>query len=49
LLGLARRKEWIAESFQQISVVAVPLLCVVVSDMVDASMFIQGHVLSGST
>jgi NhaP-type Na+/H+ or K+/H+ antiporter len=44
LLGLARRKEWIAESFQQIGVVALPLLCLVVSDMVDASMFIAAFV-----
>ena len=44
LLGLARRKEWIAESFQQIGVVALPLLCLVVSEMVDASMFIAAFV-----
>ena len=44
LLGLARRKEWIAESFQQIGVVALPLLCLVVSDMVGASMFIAAFV-----
>jgi len=44
LLGLARRKEWIAESFQQIGVVALPLLCLVASEMVDASMFIAAFV-----
>src|SRR5271165_3602208 len=44
LLGLARHKEWIAESFQQIGVVALPLLCLVVSEMVDASMFIAAFV-----
>ena len=44
LLGLARRQEWIAESFQQIGVVALPLLCLVVSDMVGASMFIAAFV-----
>src|SRR5271166_1988013 len=33
LLELARCKEWIAESFQQIGVVALPLLCLVVSEM----------------
>ncbi len=44
LLGLARRKELIAESFQQIGVVALPLLCLVVSDMVGASMFIAAFV-----
>jgi NhaP-type Na+/H+ or K+/H+ antiporter len=30
LMGLARRKEWVAESFQQIAVVALPLLCLAV-------------------
>ena len=44
LLGFARRKEWIAESFQQIGVVALPLLCLVVSEMVGASMFIAAFV-----
>jgi sodium/hydrogen antiporter len=44
LLGLARRKEWIAKSFEQIGVVALPLLCLVVSEMVDASMFIAAFV-----
>ena len=36
--------EWIAESFQQIGVVALPLLCLVVSEMVGASMFIAAFV-----
>jgi len=44
LLGLARRKEWIAESFQQIGVVALPLLCLVASEVVDASMFIAAFI-----
>src|SRR5664280_2495578 len=44
LLGLARRKEWIAESFQQIGVVALPLLCLVASEMLGASMFIAAFV-----
>ena len=44
LLGLARRKEWIAEGFQQIGVVALPLLCLVASEMADASMFIAAFV-----
>ena len=43
-LDLARRKEWIAESFQQIGVVALPLLCVVASEIVGASMFIAAFV-----
>ncbi len=44
LLGLARRKQWIAESFEQIGVVALPLLCLVVSDMFGASMFIAAFI-----
>jgi NhaP-type Na+/H+ or K+/H+ antiporter len=44
LLGLARRKQWMSESFQQIAVVALPLLCLVVSKRVDASMFIAAFV-----
>jgi len=44
LLGLARRREWVAESFQQICVVALPLLCLVASEMVGASMFIAAFI-----
>ena len=44
LLGVARRKEWMVESFQQIGVVALPLICMGVSEMVDASMFIAAFV-----
>ena len=44
LLGLARRKEWIAKSFEQIGVIALPLLCMLASEMVDASMFIAAFV-----
>jgi len=44
LLGLARRKQWMAEPFEQIGVVALPLLCLVASEMVDASMFIAAFV-----
>src|SRR5271157_2599394 len=44
LLGLARRKEWMAESFQQIGAVALPLLCLVASEMAGASMFIAAFV-----
>src|SRR5271157_1572576 len=44
LLGLARRKEWISDSFQQIGVVTLPLLCLLVSNMVGASMFIAAFV-----
>ncbi len=44
LLGQARGKEWSAESFQQTGVVALPLLCLLASEMVDASMFIAAFV-----
>jgi sodium/hydrogen antiporter len=44
LLGLAHRKGWMAESFQQIGVVALPLLCLVGSELVGASMFIAAFV-----
>jgi len=44
LLGLARRRGWMAESFQQIGVVALPVLCLVVSEMAHASMFIAAFV-----
>jgi sodium/hydrogen antiporter len=44
LLALARRKEWMSESFQQIGVVSLPLLCLLVSEMVGASMFIAAFV-----
>jgi sodium/hydrogen antiporter len=44
LLGFVRRRKWMAESFQRIGVVALPLLCLVVSDLVSASMFIAAFV-----
>jgi sodium/hydrogen antiporter len=44
LMGLARSKEWVAESFQQIGLVALPLLCLAICQMVDASMFIASFV-----
>ncbi|MGA7869609.1 MAG: cation:proton antiporter [Candidatus Binatus sp.] len=44
LMSLARSKEWVAESFQQIGVVALPLLCLAVCEMLDASMFIASFV-----
>ena len=40
LLGLARRKQWAGDSFLQVGVVAVPLICMGVAELVDASMFI---------
>ena len=44
LIGLARSKEWVARSFQQIGLVTLPLLCLAVCEMVDASMFIAAFV-----
>ena len=44
LLGLASRRKWMAESFQQIGVVALPMLCLVVSEIAGASMFIAAFV-----
>jgi NhaP-type Na+/H+ or K+/H+ antiporter len=44
LLDLARRKEWMSGSFQQIGVVALPLLCLIVSEIVGASAFIAAFV-----
>src|SRR5215831_192420 len=44
MLGLAHRRGWIAEAFQQIGVVALPLLCLVLSELVGASMFIAAFI-----
>ncbi len=44
LLGLARRKGWMAEPFQQIGLVALPLLCLAISEKLGASMFIGAFV-----
>jgi sodium/hydrogen antiporter len=44
LLGLADRKGWMDESFRQIGVVSLPLLCLIASESVGASMFIASFV-----
>ena len=44
LLRAAARRRWLAESFQQIAVVTLPLLCLLLAEMVDASMFIASFV-----
>lgn len=44
VLGWARRHDWVAAPFRQIAVVALPLLCLVISEMVGASMFIAAFV-----
>ena len=44
LLGFAQEKEWVAKSFRQIGVVTLPLLCLAICQMLDASMFIAAFV-----
>jgi len=44
LLHTAVRREWVAESFRQIGVLTLPLLCLLVAEMFDASMFIASFV-----
>ena len=44
LLGAAQRREWMAHSWRQLGVVALPLLCLLASEAVGASMFIAAFV-----
>ena len=44
LLDVARRKASMTKLFQQIGIAALPLLCFVLSEMLDASMFIAAFV-----
>ena len=44
LLDVARRKESMTKLFRQIGIAALPLLCFVLSEMLDASMFIAAFV-----
>jgi sodium/hydrogen antiporter len=44
LLRVASRRGWIAESYQQIAVVALPLFCLFLAEMIGASMFIAAFV-----
>ena len=44
LMGLARRRKWVSEALEQLGVIALPLLCVVASEAVHASMFIAAFV-----
>ncbi len=44
LLRVATSRGWIAEAFRQIAVVTLPLLCLLLAEMVDASMFIAAFV-----
>ena len=44
LLGVALRRRWMAHAWQQLGVVALPLLCLLASEVVGASMFIAAFV-----
>ena len=44
LLGLAHRRNWMAHSWMQLGVVAVPVLCLLASEKAGASMFIAAFV-----
>jgi sodium/hydrogen antiporter len=44
LLGWVQRRQWMAESSQQLGIVALPLLCMMASDAAAASMFIAAFV-----
>ena len=44
LLAHADRKEWMADSFRQVGLVALPVLCLLGSEMAGASMFIAAFV-----
>ncbi|MEX3916301.1 cation:proton antiporter [Paraburkholderia sp. BR10872] len=49
LLGLARRKEWMAIPLTQLGVVALPFACVLISEATGASMFIAAFVAGLAT
>jgi sodium/hydrogen antiporter len=44
LMGLASRRDWISEALKPVAVVALPFLCLLVSEAVAASMFIAAFV-----
>jgi sodium/hydrogen antiporter len=44
LLGAAKRRDWMAEGLQQLGLVTLPLLCVIASEGMGASMFIAAFV-----
>lgn len=44
LLGLAERRHWVAHSWTRLGVVSLPVLCLLVSEAVGASMFIAAFV-----
>jgi NhaP-type Na+/H+ or K+/H+ antiporter len=44
LLGLAHRRQWIAEPLRKLGVIALPLLCILASEAAGASMFIAAFI-----
>ena len=44
LLGVAQRREWLADSWRQLGVVALPLLCLLAAEAAGASAFIAAFV-----
>jgi NhaP-type Na+/H+ or K+/H+ antiporter len=44
LLGLAQRRGWMADSAQQLGLVALPVLCVLACEPVGGSMFIAAYI-----
>jgi sodium/hydrogen antiporter len=44
LLGVAQRRNWMAEELQQLGLVTLPLLCMLVSEATGASIFIAAYV-----
>jgi NhaP-type Na+/H+ or K+/H+ antiporter len=44
LLGQAQRREWMAHSWRQLGLVALPILCMLASEAAGASMFIAAFV-----
>jgi NhaP-type Na+/H+ or K+/H+ antiporter len=44
LLGVAERRNWMADSSRQLGLVTLPLLCVIASEATEASMFIAAFV-----
>lgn len=44
LLGKAHQRQWVSHSWQQLGVVALPIMCMLLSHTVDASMFIAAFV-----
>jgi sodium/hydrogen antiporter len=44
LMNFALKRKWVEESFEQIGMAALPLLCMAISEEIDASMFIAAFV-----